>query len=169
MSYSHSLMTMSFHTGTTDPVWLAEWVPQSEQAYIGTLVGILIFSILTRALTAARYYVTAIHALQARCRDATVTPFKFEGHSSAEAGTSDGDLIIPNPLALPRVPKFSWRVDLLRSLFVLLQTFLGYLLMLVVMTLNVGYFFAVLLGVFVGEVVFGRYHFIVQNEDDHFH
>jgi len=33
----------------------------------------------------------------------------------------------------------------------------GYLLMIAVMTMNVGYFLSVLAGVFVGSVVFGRF------------
>ncbi|BFZ58570.1 hypothetical protein PYCC9005_005634 [Savitreella phatthalungensis] len=52
-----------------------------------------------------------------------------------------------------------WRltVDVPRGLLHFLYAGLGYLLMLIVMTGNAGYFFAVLVGLFIGETAFGRY------------
>lgn len=52
----------------------------------------------------------------------------------------------------------AWRisVDVPRGFLQFLSHGLGFLMMLAVMTGNVGYFFAVLVGVFLGEVAFGR-------------
>lgn len=67
-----------------------------------------------------------------------------------------------------------WRasVDLPRGLLQFFQSGLGYLLMLIVMTANAGYFFAVLAGIFIGEVAFGRFAkppvlFPVRHRDGH--
>ncbi|KAL5049320.1 Ctr copper transporter [Aspergillus fruticulosus] len=52
---------------------------------------------------------------------------------------------------------WSWRVDGGRGLLEVLRAFIGYILMLAVMTFNVGIFCAVLAGILVGEMVLGRY------------
>jgi len=44
-----------------------------------------------------------------------------------------------------------------RSMLVVLNAAVGYMVMLAVMTLNAGYMTALLVGVFIGELVFGRH------------
>lgn len=149
---------MSFHTGTTDPLWLSAWVPESEQAYIGTLVGIFFLAVLSRSLDAAYSYVVALLAQRRLLR------VNSNVHAHVDGTTPD-----LTPFALPVVPPFSWRDDTVRGTVVLVQQFLTYLLMLCVMTLNVGYFFAVLVGSFVGEVFFGRYRVLQGDKGAHMH
>ncbi|OBT56466.1 hypothetical protein VE04_02957 [Pseudogymnoascus sp. 24MN13] len=56
-------------------------------------------------------------------------------------------------------PSARWSVkkDGLRAVMEFIRAFIGYILMLAVMTLNLGIFFAVLGGILVGELIFGRY------------
>ena len=72
-------------------------------------------------------------------------------HSSSQQSHHEYDenLRVANP----------WRisVDLPRGLLQFLHSGLGYVLMLIVMTANAGYFFAILVGILIGEVAFGRY------------
>jgi len=70
---------------------------------------------------------------------------------------------------LPHVPAFHWHTDTLRSLLSTLVTFISYLLMLVVMTGNGAYFIVIIIGVFVGEMVFGRYRALRGFHDVHNH
>lgn len=70
---------------------------------------------------------------------------------------------------LPHVPDFHWQTDTLRSLLTTLVTFISYLLMLVVMTGNGAYFIVIIAGVFVGEMVFGRYRSLRGFHEDHNH
>jgi len=53
-----------------------------------------------------------------------------------------------------------WRfsIELPRAGLSTVVSGVGYLLMLAVMTFNVGYFLSVLAGIFVGELAFGRIH-----------
>ncbi|CAM0141142.1 hypothetical protein VKS41_001569 [Umbelopsis sp. WA50703] len=75
----------------------------------------------------------------------------------------------PRRPQLPHVPAFHWRTDTLRSFLTTLITFISYLLMLVVMTGNGAYFICIIAGVFVGEMIFGRYRGLRGFHDDHFH
>jgi copper transporter 1 len=77
--------------------------------------------------------------------------------------------IPPARLELPHVPDFHWYTDTLRSLLSTLVTFISYLLMLVVMTGNGAYFIVIIAGVFVGEMVFGRYRSLRGFHEDHNH
>ncbi|KFZ01588.1 hypothetical protein V500_00684 [Pseudogymnoascus sp. VKM F-4518 (FW-2643)] len=56
-------------------------------------------------------------------------------------------------------PSVRWSVkkDGLRAVMEFTRAFIGYILMLAVMTLNLGIFFTVLGGILVGELIFGRY------------
>lgn len=56
-----------------------------------------------------------------------------------------------------QVQPFRLSVDLVRAAFVTVMVGVAYLLMLAVMTMNVGYFLAVLAGAFLGELLFGRW------------
>lgn len=59
--------------------------------------------------------------------------------------------------SFPVSPPFTLAVDLPRSLLFGFQAFLSYLLMLAVMTYNAYFFIAILVGLIVGELAFGRY------------
>ncbi|KIM98427.1 hypothetical protein OIDMADRAFT_20079 [Oidiodendron maius Zn] len=56
-------------------------------------------------------------------------------------------------------PSGRWNIkkDGLRAILEFTRAFIGYILMLAVMTLNLGIFFTVLGGILVGELIFGRY------------
>ncbi|KAL4905485.1 Ctr copper transporter [Aspergillus multicolor] len=60
------------------------------------------------------------------------------------------------PKWTPKAP-WSWRGDGGRALLEGVRAFIGYILMLAVMTFNTGIFCTVLLGIVIGELVLGRY------------
>lgn len=77
-------------------------------------------------------------------------------------GESDSGFLAEKEAAVNKwhglnVTKFNPRVDLLRAVGTSLVVVVGYMLMLAVMTMNVGYCAAVVGGVFVGEVAVGRF------------
>jgi hypothetical protein len=60
MSGMHMMMSMgTFHWGTSgDGIWIDNWVPRSEGAYIGACFGLFFFSVLSRGLPALEAYFT---------------------------------------------------------------------------------------------------------------
>ncbi|KAG0264696.1 hypothetical protein BG011_006273 [Mortierella polycephala] len=62
-------------------------------------------------------------------------------------------LIHPLPTAQP----FVWQADVTRAVLTTAIVAVGYMLMLVIMTYNSAYFAVILVGVFVGEIYFGRW------------
>ncbi|KAH7039427.1 Ctr copper transporter [Macrophomina phaseolina] len=71
-------------------------------------------------------------------------------HLQAQSGGGRSAFWVPSEA-------WCWRTDGARALLEFVRAALGYLLMLAVMTFNVGVFFAVLGGILIGELVFGRY------------
>ncbi|KAI9315509.1 Ctr copper transporter [Dichotomocladium elegans] len=186
----HSSMSMSmamgtFHWSSTgDALWFDAWMPKTESAYIGACFGLFFFAILSRALVAIEiYYVSwtrkrfeRIHGLS---DDFSSNPEEQSASSNRtndilETGQKSMSSVFhsknyPKPLALPRVPPFSWSVDTVRSFLTALTTFISYLLMLVVMTGNGGFFIVIIVGVFVGEMLFGRFRALDALRSDHGH
>ncbi|KAG0366047.1 hypothetical protein BGZ54_005882 [Gamsiella multidivaricata] len=58
---------------------------------------------------------------------------------------------------LPTAQPFIWQAEFSRAVLTTAVVGIGYMLMLVVMTYNSGYFGVILAGIFVGEVYFGRW------------
>ena len=62
-----------------------------------------------------------------------------------------------------------WSIDTIRSFLTALGSFVSYLLMMAVMTGNGGFFLVVVVGIFIGELIFGRFRSLggVSAEHDH--
>ncbi|KAG8528717.1 uncharacterized protein KY384_006404 [Bacidia gigantensis] len=168
-------MSMVFYTSTTTPLYSLAWQPTSTASYAGTCIFLIIFTVIFRLLLAGktilerRWLDKALERRYISVAGALSEADKIEGSSDHEYGT----LLSPNGLeqrvkvvtngARPILP---WRlsVDLPRAAYVTVTAGVGYLIMLAIMTENVGYFMSVLGGVFLGELVVGRLlEFLVVN------
>ncbi|CCG81137.1 putative Ctr copper transporter [Taphrina deformans PYCC 5710] len=173
-----TMMSMTFHSNTTDSLWFSGWTPKSGVAYAFTIVALVAFGIMYRALNAyAATRERRVRVTNLEKANVVVQSMGANVPDHVRESQVDSTTILKEPTAIRSNTTTSisssrltsdnvrlinpWRlsVDLPRGMIHVVIAGTGYLLMLAVMTFNVGYFFAVLGGLFIGEVTFGRYAF----------
>ncbi|OJJ85176.1 copper transporter family protein [Aspergillus glaucus CBS 516.65] len=175
-SSSSMSMAMVFVNNHDTPLFSNAWTPSSSGTYAGTCIFLIALAIIGRCLVAFKAILeqrwTAAHlnrryvAVQGKTAEA--------GRIESDPDAKTASLVTPQGVeetvkVVRRVTNepLPWRfsVDLPRALIYLCITGVSYLLMLAVMTMNVGYFCSVLGGAFLGELAVGRY--IQWNDHDH--
>jgi hypothetical protein len=159
------IMRMYFHTGIVDYVLFYGWVPRTDGQYIATMLAVVALAILYDALRTVRHYTECRWAgLAASPSSARVAPaskaataagkdYKPLEDPAGDIGANSGGSTLPGWAPQPFRPT----VDLLRALLHACEVLLGYSLMLIAMTFNVGLFLAVVVGAFLGSFLFARY------------
>ncbi|KAI9657465.1 MAG: hypothetical protein M1821_003147 [Bathelium mastoideum] len=168
-----SMMQMTFFQAQNTSLWTMQFTPNSAGSYAGTCIFLIILAVVFRGLFAFKHY--AEHYWRSKALNRRYVTVAGKG-SDAESmrtdseaknavisvnGVEEGVRIVERPLS--PVQPFRLSVDPLRALLMTTIATVGYLLMLAVMTMNVGYFLSVLGGVFLGELALGR---IAQGSDN---
>jgi copper transporter 1 len=145
-------------------LWFAGWTPTTAGATAGAALGLFLLAILSRLLavvsTSAEAAWSQSIALQRSASRLGVVPTlvsskgeKEKDNLSPSSSSASSHLSSPSLLL---APPFIPSIDIPRALLLMFQAFVGYLLMLAVMTYNAWFFIAILLGFGVGELAFGR-------------
>ncbi|CAK4027583.1 related to Ctr copper transporter [Lecanosticta acicola] len=135
-------MMMTFFTATNTPLYSEAWTPNTTGQYTGTCIFLIVLSAIFRGIIALRANFPAMLIWFAHRRDTSLLRSDFEEHAK---------------LRLLAVPQRPWSVNeaLARALLDTVLAGVSYLLMLAVMTMNVGYFLSILGGTFLGSFVIG--------------
>ncbi|KAG6328234.1 hypothetical protein ID866_10855 [Astraeus odoratus] len=160
------------HFGSGDYLLFQSWIPSSNGAIAGASIAIFIFSILERWLAALRR--TQEHRWRTKALALVLS------HQSANTMSSPSTQIegggkrqehgdgIQEIRSLPHGPRHASRStlrlippfipshDITRGMVHVIQSAFTYALMLIVMTFNAAYIISVILGLGLGEILFGR-------------
>lgn len=166
-------MKMWMHSGIHDILLFKEWVPQDGGQYAGFLIMCIVGALFVQGLKAWRVRLEASWASQQRVSccstggcgtDVDLRP-KSRGGSSADSQDELNPL--PNRAAKWHTATQKWHFvipnrdqrirNLIRSIFTFVIVFLDYMLMLLVMSFNIGIIFATVSGFAIGAFVFGHW------------
>ncbi|KAK0759360.1 hypothetical protein N5P37_007548 [Trichoderma harzianum] len=134
MTMSMESMIMVFFTSTNTPLWSSAFTPNTAGQYAGACIFLIAFAVVFRMLLALRFNLFKVVAVVKKRRS--------------------GGLLQPDITEIKATPR-PWRASeaILSGALDTVIAGVSYLLMVAVMTMNVGYFLSVLGGVFLGSVL----------------
>lgn len=172
-AHSSSSMHMGlFQTDMATPLYSEQWTPTTAGAYAGTILFLIALGVVLRLLIAGKALAEARWLDQELKRRYVVVEGRQQLAKTVsedslakrmtltENGVEEGVMVVQKKHAHVRPWRLS--VDPVRALLDTLLAGVGYLLMLAVMTMNVGYFLAVLAGTFLGSLLVGRYNLLAE-------
>ncbi|CAG8970980.1 hypothetical protein HYALB_00007648 [Hymenoscyphus albidus] len=167
MKMAASEMSMTFFQSRHTSLYSNDWTPRSSEQFAGTCVFLILLAVIFRVLLALkawkeaawmdaeynRRYVTV--AGRGTKGDRMSTDSDGKRMVLSANGAEEGVVVVKKNGMAGRPWRFT--VDPIRAFIDTTIAGTGYLLMLAVMTMNVGYFLSVLGGTFLGSLAVGRY------------
>jgi len=170
-SSSSTMMFLHF-VPFSDSIWFQEWVPASHGALVGACIGLFILGMLERLFSGMRgvletYWRRKTDAILYRKYSSTVklpsfskSENEFSPLETLESNsTSDVSTIVVRRL----LPPFILGHELSRAVLRTMQSGVGFAVMMAVMTFNASYIISIMLGIFTGEMLFGRFSSLLDH------
>ncbi|KAL8283646.1 hypothetical protein RQP46_005441 [Phenoliferia psychrophenolica] len=163
-STTAAMMMTSFTTqlGQSN-LWFSTWTPTSAGSTFGACFGLFLLAAFSRLLSAVAHAAQSAWSTRAALirTAATLSP-QLSNDTFVDPKSSPSS---SPPLASQsqshahahQAPPFILAVDLPRGVLFAFQSFIQYFLMLAVMSYNAYFFIAILVGLGVGEMSFGRF------------
>ncbi|XXG99434.1 hypothetical protein Hte_005773 [Hypoxylon texense] len=148
-----SPMVMTFFFSSSTSLFSKAWTPTNSAAYFGTCFFLLALAVLMRGMLALKPVLEKSMWNPSIKSNGILVPDDESAHHK-EMGVNQSAKHVFNT-AWKRWTMWRFKTSLGRATFELLLATVGYLLMLGVMTMNVGYFMSVLGGLFLGTFIVG--------------
>ncbi|KAH9957269.1 Ctr copper transporter [Lactifluus volemus] len=176
MAMNMGNMIAYLHFTIGDNLWFLGWAPRSTGAMVGTCIGLFILAIAERWLAMMRGVMEAhwntrldlriclscsAHAQVMQCSDSLANNFNNSSVASSpkKRKTSSSQAAQPRCDSQRRTtPPFVLTYDIPRGIIQAVLASVNILFMLTVMTFQIGFIIAVVIGLGVGEALFGRYN-----------
>ncbi|KAI0841366.1 Ctr copper transporter family-domain-containing protein [Hypoxylon sp. FL0890] len=149
-----SQMVMTFFSSSTTSLFSKSWKPTSSSEYAGTCVFLIVLAVIMRLMLALKPILEKSLWNTAVRPERELIPEDENGYQKDEM-TARPPVKRVHDAVRRRWAAWRFKTSLSRAFFELLLATVGYLLMLAVMTMNVGYFLAVLGGLFLGTFIVG--------------
>ncbi|KAG4306344.1 hypothetical protein PORY_000332 [Pneumocystis oryctolagi] len=146
-------MPMVFHFSRNTPLFIKEWTPHNTLQYCLTIIFIIFLGIISKALSIYKsYWEYKQIALFKNLNNFDTCSCPASGPTTLR---SQSDFKKQNRSIFP---SFQYKNNLFRGFLQLLISIFSYLLMIVIMTMDIGYCIATLVGVFIGEFALSQYN-----------
>ncbi|KAJ3995057.1 CTR copper uptake transporter [Lentinula boryana] len=150
---SGNMLTYLHFTVGGDILWFQGWVPQGPGAMFGACVGLFLLALVDRWIAACRAMMEVHWAKRAQIAYAN----KLNANENADKKRAVPPLTPGNVFLMRRAPPFIPAHDIVRGILHAGQAALTFAFMLVVMTFQLGFIISIVVGLGVGETLFGRY------------
>ncbi|KAI9442854.1 CTR copper uptake transporter [Lactarius psammicola] len=157
MTMSIGNMVMYLHFALGDDLWFLGWAPRTAGAMFGACIGLFMLAVAERWLSAMRAVMEGHWRTRAQIvlsnnvnASSVVTSEECDKPSSKSSQPSHDTF-------RRRVPPFIPSHDVPRGIMQIVLASINFLFMLAVMTFQLGFIFAIVIGLGVGEALFGRY------------
>ncbi|KAH8999695.1 CTR copper uptake transporter [Lactarius hatsudake] len=171
MSMSMGNMVMYLHFTPGDNLWFLGWAPRTAGAMVGTCIGLFMLALAERWLSAMRAVMEAHWRTRFGLSSLPHAVLMYSLYSAqivlannlntSSVATSDKPSSKSSQPSYDtfrrRVPPFILSYDVPRGIMRMALASIGFLFMLAVMTFQLGFIFSIVIGLGVGETLFGRY------------
>ncbi|KAE9391415.1 CTR copper uptake transporter [Gymnopus androsaceus JB14] len=149
-----NMLTYLHFTVGGDTLWFQGWVPITHGSMFGACFGLFLLALIDRWIAACRGMME-IHWAN-RAQIAYTNKLNANGNADAKrAGVPPATL--GNVLLMRRAPPFIPAHDIVRGIMYIGQAALTFWFMLAVMTFQAGFILSIVIGLGVGEMLFGRF------------
>ncbi|KAH9913205.1 CTR copper uptake transporter [Fomitopsis serialis] len=167
MDLASGNMLTYLHFTPGDILWFQGWVPGSAGAMVGACIGLFLLAMVERWIAAARAVMQAHWAQRARVVElntgsnaslpTTRSSAVDEKRSTSSLSVPVLHSTLPRTIGLRSAAPFILKHELPRGILLMVQVALNYAFMLAVMTFQLGFIFSLIVGLGVGEMLFGRF------------
>ncbi|KAJ3976101.1 CTR copper uptake transporter [Lentinula raphanica] len=150
---SGNMLTYLHFTIGGDILWFQGWVPQGPGAMFGACVGLFLLALVDRWIAACRAMMEVHWAKRAQIAYAN----RLNANTNLDKAKTVPPSTLGSVLLMRRAPPFIPAHDIVRGIMHAGQAALSFAFMLAVMTFQLGFIISLVVGLGVGETLFGRY------------